>query len=74
MIYYIEKKELEQYIRVLKNLMGSRLQLAQNCSLSLFCVRILRFCKQNPRILFMAKRQKAREAVCAPCLLRPSDF
>jgi len=38
MIYYIENKELEQYIRVLKNLMGSRLQLAQNCSLSLFCV------------------------------------
>ena len=32
------------------------------------------FAGKNPRILFMAKRQKAQEAVHTPCLLRPSGF
>ena len=29
------------------------------------------FACENPRILLMAKRQKAQEAVWPPCLLRP---
>ena len=44
MIYYIENKELEQYIRVLKNLMGSRLQLAQK-------LLALPFLCKNPAVL-----------------------
>ena len=32
------------------------------------------FAGKNPRILFMAKRQKAQEAVRTPCLLRQPVF
>ena len=32
------------------------------------------FAGKNPRILFMAKRQKTQEAVLPPCLLRTVRF
>ena len=32
------------------------------------------FASENPRILFMAKRQKAQEAGCTPRLLRSVRF
>ena len=58
-----------------KNLIGSRCHWDTNMlAFPFLCKNPAVFASENPRILFMAKRQKAQEAVCTPCLLRQSDF
>ena len=54
--------------------MGSRLHWGTDLLAFLFlCKNPAVFAGKNPRILFMAKRQKTQEAVHTPCWLRPLE-
>ena len=58
-----------------KNLTGSRWHWdTELLAFSFLCKNPAVFVNENPRIFFMAKRQKLQEAARIPCLLRPSDF
>ena len=66
-----------QYLNALKFKKSDRLPLALDTDMladPFLCKNPAVFASENPRILFMANRQRRSEAVHIPSPLRPSDF